>query len=71
MTWISVNDKLPENNQYTLCWDGKDVYLLKFYRDLDKRHKKPSGKWESSDECLFFDDIQYWMPLPNAPTKEN
>lgn len=67
MEWISVQDKLPKNNEYTLCWDGKDIYLLKFYQTSDKRHKKRYGIWDSLSKDEYFDDIKYWMPLPKPP----
>jgi len=67
MEWISVKDRLPENNAYTLCWDGNDIYLLKFHQTSDKRNKKRKGIWDSSSEDEYFDDIKYWMPLPTPP----
>lgn len=61
--WISVNDRLPENNEYVLAYNDINIYLLKFIQTTDKRHKIRSGYFDSSDEN-FHEEITHWMSLP-------
>mgnify|MGYP001568646409 CR=1 FL=1 len=70
MEWISINNYLPAHNEYTLCWDGKDIYILKFRQTTDKRHKKRNGRWDVGGEKYFFDDITHWSPLPKPPSEK-
>lgn len=53
--WISVEDKLPEEENYYLVSDG--ISVLRYWVD---RGWVPSG---------LSDDITHWMPLPNPPKK--
>lgn len=59
MEWISVDDRLPEENQTVLVWAGGlgcsqiDFHSGKFY-------------------CEYFpenyeENITHWMPLPTPP----
>ncbi len=65
--WVSVKNRLPENETYVLASDKSDVYILKFYQSQDKRFKNPRYYFESSGEDEFFDLITHWMPLPKPP----
>jgi hypothetical protein len=65
--WIKCSDRLPEDNEYVLAYDGSDIYLLKFNQDSDKRHKIRNGYFRSSSEEEWFDEIKCWMPLPEPP----
>ena len=52
--WISVNDKLPDNNDDVLAWNGYN--MVAWYMD---------GEWHSLDGCFKSSSpIRYWMPLP-------
>jgi len=56
MKWISVKDRLPEQNEIT------DVYI-----DLGRRI--PNYKWDHFDLTSSFmpHTITHWMPLPEPP----
>ena len=64
--WISVKDRLPENDQIIDTWNGKtnrrsNFMLRKFIRHVDLF---------STDRILIvpYPDITDWMPLPEKPT---
>lgn len=61
MNWISVKDKLPEDDKLVL------VYLTSNYFDLLKREK--DCLWHDSYGALECSDasITHWMPLPEPP----
>ena len=61
--WISVKDRLPDENQKCLV-----------YRDIDNDLKITTGIWHSDRKT--FDDLRHgtrlentiaWMPLPEPP----
>ena len=60
--WISVEDRLPEDEGYVLVTDGDDVYMG--FKD---------DSWGSyfmnveSPSMICFGDITHWMPLPEPP----
>jgi hypothetical protein len=70
MDWIKCSDSLPENNEYVLCSDERDIYILKFMQEQDKRKKNPRYWFESPSGEDFFDEITHWMPLPYLPKEE-
>ena len=61
--WISVKDRLPENETTIICYDGKTIFpgtyddttYLKWY-DIDS-------------ECYLSPPqlVTHWMPLPEPP----
>ena len=54
--WISVSEKLPENNKEVLACFGVDDYYIAWYED---------GEWNTEE---FVADDEYkpiaWMPIP-------
>jgi len=62
--WISVKDKLPENNQTVLVWFCclYAEYRICFYFKNSFYHNSISDKNLSKY-------ITYWMPLPEPPNK--
>ena len=69
MEWISVKDRLPENNEYVLAWDSNDIFILKFEIEQDKRKKQINRifNFSSSSGEEYFDAVTHWMPLPEKP----
>jgi len=59
-TWISVEERLPEDEQWLLVWGhGQKIPTMMF---------RESGAW-IDDQFEFHTTITHWMPLP-APPKE-
>lgn len=65
--WISVKDKLPENNTRVLAWYAGCAHILMWYADnhfdevlvdcySSKKHQTKS--------------VSHWMLLPQEPKKE-
>ena len=73
MTWIKIEDSLPEKNQYVI------TYLDKFYDDDRMRIMKICMSIYT-DKLVFsyadgeyeykLDEVIAWMPLPNPPEVE-
>ena len=69
MSWISVKDRLPKDNEYVLAWEDPHGEVIAYIG----RPKYLLGKsvWYGKDladgaDYLY---ITYWQPLP-APPKE-
>jgi len=56
MEWISVNDRLPENERVLICAYQRD-YLLAEY---------DNEQWWS-DSIGIVNGVTHWMPLPEPP----
>lgn len=61
MEWISINDRLPEENGYTLVHVGGMIevrWYAQYYHDWDKCTSKSRR-------------VTHWMPLPPPPSSHN
>ena len=83
MEWISVTNKLPQDEERVLLlFELKNDYFKEFiyniatYSENLKRvdeydfEKEKCGfyKWsESEDRYVEIEDVLYWMPLPKPP----
>ena len=58
MTWISVKDRLPENDNHVLCCTetkkGMKNVIIGYYMN---------GAWR----CGMNSNVTHWMPLPELP----
>lgn len=61
--WISVKDRLPENDQRVLCFNYNGEYKVLRWNYID-------WMWNSGIEWLKEDYVLYWMPLPQPPKGE-
>ncbi len=80
MEWISVKDRLPNNNELVIAYgkketdSEKDVWLVTFYKEVIEKcgdHKKNISDqyWEKTNG-YDVDEVTHWMPLPQPP-KDN
>jgi hypothetical protein len=63
--WISVEDRLPDEDGEYLTWDGLVCFLIWFNASL--------GLWnvsEGGDTSSAIRGVTHWMPLPEAPKME-
>ena len=62
MTWISVKDRLPENDNHVLCCTetkkGMKNVIIGYYMN---------GAWR----CGMNSNVTHWMPMPEPPKGEN
>ena len=70
--WISVEDKLPKNNDDVLGKTQSD-FMVAYY---DQRRWQPSGASygnynEGGYGTVYEGKVTHWMPLPAAPTRED
>lgn len=62
MEWISVKDRLPDNNDEVLMFIC-GVHVLG-YVDIN-------GEWYNDvDEKEFSGSVTHWMPLPDPPKEK-
>ena len=61
--WISVKDRLPDNEQWAVCvmYDGSFRTFQWDYIDW---------MWNDGNEWYAEKDVTHWMPLPPAPKGE-
>ena len=78
MEWISIEDRLPEENQWILCFlpklyfHGDLILSLKFYYHewIENEKIKKMPMFSNIDKSWRLHDISYWMPLPKPPILE-
>ena len=78
MTWISVKDRLPEENTPVLiCTQWRDVWMASYYSECRIAQKLFSpAHWDVETlrgggiDCKAT-DVTHWMPLPELPKGEN
>lgn len=64
MDWISVKDRLPEENVDVLMYDRYYGVAIGVLRD---------GKYCAYDDCGFNNLIinaEYWLPFPEPPEED-
>ena len=70
--WISVKDRLPDEEDYRSChenWDGCVIWTngsdigLGWYSTI-------TGDWADIYDCDI-DDVTHWMPLPEPPKEDD
>lgn len=67
MDWISVKDRLPENDEDVLVYNSESgIYMSTFYK---RRVSSYDSGWDSCCECGYYKDPTHWIPLPKAPEK--
>lgn len=65
--WISVKDRLPDvpkddyMSDYVLAYDKNAGIWVAFFCS--------SGYWCEARECVSFENVTHWMPLPEPPTE--
>ena len=64
--WISVDDKLPEKNDFVLIYDGSDMFVAWY------ENEGMSEGWHSYDVTYDgFPPIIAWRPLPEPYDEES
>ena len=76
MDWISVKDKLPDQNEQSEVvfykkpyewWAG--VYTPENFLGINKRKFEYHQHW-GDDEYYEVENVTHWMPLPQPPFKK-
>lgn len=66
MEWIKCSERLPEEGEYVIVYDGnldldnKAFYEIAAYRTFNNRSVFVSGPYS-------LQNIKFWMPLPLPP----
>lgn len=78
-SWISVNDRLPDIQRVDYLGEswGESNEVLVYVKDVPENFRHIyvayicEGVWRSDDDYWFNDyTVTHWMPLPEAPSKE-
>ena len=64
--WISVDDRLPEEDGYYLCCIKSSLFPDRVYIDILECDK---GSFEEGH--IYTDTVTHWMPLPEPPKGGN
>ena len=60
--WISVKDRLPENNQWALCFmKDKSFGTFRVFQ-----WNYVDWQWNDGNEWFDEKDVTHWMPLPST-----
>ena len=60
--WISVDDRLPEEDGYYLCCIKSSLFPDRVYIDILECDK---GSFEEGH--IYTDTVTHWVPLPELP----
>ena len=63
--WISIEDRLPEEDGYYLCCIKSSLFPDRVYIDTLECDK---GNFEEGH--IYTDTVTHWMPLPELPKGE-
>ena len=64
--WVSVKDRLPENDQWALCFmEDKSFGTFRVFQ-----WNYIDWQWNDGNEWFDEKDVTHWMPLPEPPKGE-
>lgn len=63
--WISVEDRLPEEDGYYLCCIKSSLFPDRVYIDILECDKS-----SFEEGHIYTDTVTHWMPLPEPPKGE-
>jgi hypothetical protein len=63
--WIPVSERLPEEEQEVLVWNGGGQCLKPWQGHVLCEYR--NGEWRESQESDLYPGITHWMPLPAPP----
>lgn len=66
--WISVEERLPEEDQCVMVWTGRSVQVA--WREHQPHYIVPKTIWTFGDDVdkgCPPQGISHWMPLPEPP----
>lgn len=63
MSWISINDRLPEDGAFVMAFNGK-IHLVKIN---DRAGPGIGMLWGSEPDSWGLRNVTHWMPLPELP----
>lgn len=80
MKWISVKERLPDNDRLCIVFDNSDIgvcsaWFEKNYKQWDSKSKTDiiSAEWvkqyEGCHDDWLLENVTHWMELPPAPTE--
>lgn len=63
MNWISVRERVPDDDVYVLVFSDNEMYIVRYRSEF----REWDGSYEQSEFSLK--DYDYWMPLPKVPNE--
>jgi len=65
--WISVEERLPENEKPVLVYVGYSDTNVGFISVLTYFAHAPTPHWQHESALFSGQKVLYWMPLPEPP----
>ncbi len=62
--WISVDDRLPDHDNYLLITDSRGLIAIGYYWPFNSSMYRDKGRWYNGDYEQF---VTHWKPLPQPP----
>ena len=66
MKWISVKERLPEDEDCVLFVSKNEIYICIWFNHWDSVSGNMAGCY---DKQVKISDITHWMPLPEPPAE--
>jgi hypothetical protein len=63
MTWIPVEERLPEDDNVVLAWSLTDDNAVIAGYDAEDEEEQ----WSADDPYCTPIEVSHWMPLPDRP----
>lgn len=79
MEWVSVKDKLPENDEDVLVYHLEDDHItvgyfesenVSYYIQSDGSKFYTYSGWETEIPWAQKGEVTHWMPLPDKPKRK-
>ena len=72
LPWLNCIDWKPSLNQLcVICDDKEDIYIARLSQD-ERSYKPRKWVWrDENDRTKKYEDIYWWFPIPDEPTKED
>lgn len=71
--WISVKDRLPDEEENVLVWkkgySQMGAFRVSDRRGLENFYLINDWGWGERDIVLKLDGVTHWMPLPETPNE--
>lgn len=72
--WISVEDKMPPNNQMVIGYTPCDGFMFVGFYRAEKHHTYDWSNWyiitAMRSTKIVKKKVTHWMPLPEPPKEE-
>ena len=69
--WISVDDRLPEIDENSRCYEEYNVYCVQTGMEIVTTLSFTEHGWGNDDKWNWDLFVTHWQPLPEPPKQED